>query len=196
MVGLCPHVSTFCLPEISYMTSLHMMSDEIFHEAKVRVSRVSRSLSKRGLGTRLGVFVSVHVCVCTCVCVYHHALYQLFKLLFCLSFSCKCPSLALPDPSQKCQILPFLPARVWPHETTNARHCWTYHTYPSFSRRSHSLGVAWPARTETCRMLLNALGSTAIRESTAAGRSEVLLRLSCIVLLAASRTAAEMMFSA
>ena len=30
MVGLQPDVSTFCLPDISYMTLLHMMSDETF----------------------------------------------------------------------------------------------------------------------------------------------------------------------
>ena len=46
------------------------------------------------------------------------------------------------------------------------------------------------------RKTSNTLGSTAIRESTAASSFEVLSPLSCIVLLTASRTAGEMTFSA
>ena len=66
--------------------------------------------------------------------------------------------------------------------------------YVSFILPQRSLIEGRLASTD--RNTSNAPGSTAIRESTAASRSDVLLPLSCIVLLAASRTAEGMMFSA
>ena len=122
--------------------------------------------------------------VCTCVSV--RALpCTSFSSYFYLSFFCKCPSLEWPD-------LPLLPAGVW---FSRDYKCLLLDLpYIPFILPQRSLIGDRLASTD--RNTSNALGSTAIRESTAASRSEVLLPLSCIVLVAASRTAAEMMFSA
>ena len=57
MVGLQPDVSTFCLPDISYMTLLHMMSDETFQHLPLSYAYRQRMSANK-------------------LCVYDHALYH------------------------------------------------------------------------------------------------------------------------